>query len=148
LAPKKEILGLLVNGGTKTVSICEAKATDIISELHHILKKKTVQLKWYRWIVGKLRHVALILPGMKGLFLPINKVLHQGEPHVIGSGETSNVHAAFLDLAHMVDNLAQQPTNVKELVPGDDHYTGYCDACATGAGGVWLSSNLHIRPIV
>jgi hypothetical protein len=41
-----------------------------------------------------------------------------------------------MDLAHMVANLAHRPTHVKELVPGGDHYTGYCDTCAAGAGGV------------
>jgi hypothetical protein len=140
-------LGFLVNGETKTVRISEAKATDIISELRRILKKKTVQLKRYQRIVGKLRHVALILPGIKGLFSPINKAL-QGEPRVIGLGKNSDVRAAFLDLVHMVADLAERPTHVKELVPGDDHYTGYCDACAAGAGGVWLSGDLNIRPIV
>jgi hypothetical protein len=111
------------------------------------LKKKHVQLKRYRRILGKLRHVALILPGIKGLFSPINKAL-KGEPRVIGLGKDSDIRAASLDLAHMVEDLAHRPTHVKELVPGDDHYTGYCDACAAGAGGVWLSGDLSIRPIV
>jgi hypothetical protein len=144
---EKEILGFLVNGQTKTVRISDAKATDIVSELRRILKKKHVQLKRYRRIVGKLRHVALIMPSTKGLFSPINKAL-QGEPAVIGLGKISEVRAAFLDLAHMVADLATRPTHVKELVPGDDHYTGYCDACAAGAGGVWLSGDLNLRPIV
>jgi hypothetical protein len=83
----------------------------------------------------------------KRLVLPINKAL-QGKPQVIGLSRTSDVRAAFLDLAHMVANLAHHPTHVKELVPGDDHYTGYCDACAAGAGGVWISGNLDLRPLV
>jgi hypothetical protein len=53
-----------------------------------------------------------------------------------------------LDLATMVEDLATRPTHVKELVPGDDHYTGYCDACAAGAGGVWLSGDLSLPPLV
>jgi hypothetical protein len=144
---QKEILGMLVNGSTKTVSITETRASDIVGEIHKILKKKQVQLKRYRRIVGKLRHVALIMPGLKGLFSPLNKAL-QGEPRSIGLGKSSDVRAALLDMAHMVTDLAQRPTHVKELVPGDDHYTGYCDACADGAGGVWLSGDLNLRPIV
>jgi hypothetical protein len=144
---EKEILGFIINGATKTVRISEAKASDIVTEIRRILKKRNVQLKRFRKIVGKLRHVALILPGLRGLFSPINKAL-QGEPKVIGLGKTSDVRASFLDLAHMVADLASRPTHVKELVPGSDHYTGYCDACAAGAGGVWLSGDLHIPPIV
>jgi hypothetical protein len=56
--------------------------------------------------------------------------------------------AALLDLAHMVEHLATRPTHVKELVPGDDHYTGYRDACAAGAGGVWLSGDVTLRPTI
>jgi hypothetical protein len=106
-----------------------------------------VQLKRYRRIVGKLRHVGLIMPGIKGLLSPINKAL-RGEPQVISLGKKSDIRAAFLDLAHMVANLAHRPTHVKELVPGDDHYTGYCDACAAGAGGVWISGDLDLRSLV
>jgi RNase P subunit RPR2 len=62
---EKEILGFLVNGETKTVRISDAKATDIVSELRRILKKKHVQLKRYRRIVGKLCHVALIMPSTR-----------------------------------------------------------------------------------
>jgi hypothetical protein len=91
--------------------------------------------------------VALIMPGVKGLFSPINKAL-RGEPQTIGLGKNSDVRAALLDMAHMISSLAQRPTHIKELVPGDDHYTGYCDACATGAGGVWFSGDLYLRPLV
>jgi hypothetical protein len=48
----------------------------------------------------------------------------------------------------MVYDLAARPTHVKELVPGDDHFTGYCDASAAGAGGVWLSGEVNIQPII
>jgi hypothetical protein len=48
----------------------------------------------------------------------------------------------------MVVNLAHRPTHVKELVPDGDHYTGYCDACAAGVGGVRISGNLDLHPLV
>jgi hypothetical protein len=48
----------------------------------------------------------------------------------------------------LVGDLSKQPTHVKELVPGDDHYTGYCDACATRAGGVWMSGETGLWPFV
>jgi hypothetical protein len=144
---EKEILGFIIDGDAKTIRISESKADDIVMEIRRILKKKRVQLKRYRKIVGKLRHVALIMPGTKGMFSPINKAL-RGEPSMIGLGKESEVRAALLDLAVLVKDLCTRPTHVKELIPGDDHYTGYCDACATGAGGVWISGKAGIRPIV
>jgi hypothetical protein len=146
-SPKKEILGFLVNGKKKTVCITQAKADNIVGEIKQILKKKHVQMKHYRHVVGKLRHVALIMPGVKGLFSSINKAF-QGDPCVIGLGASSEVRAALLDLSHMIASLASHPTHVNELVPSNDHYTGYCDACGAGAGGIWLSGNLHIPPLV
>jgi hypothetical protein len=131
----KEILGFLVDREAKTVRISDARATDIVREIRKILKKKRVQLKRYSRIVGKLRHVALILPGTKGLFSPINKEL-RGKPLVIGLRKSSQVRAALLDLATMVTLLASWPTHVKELIPANGHYYSYFNACATGAGGV------------
>jgi hypothetical protein len=145
-ASEKEILGFLVDGETKTVRISDARAKEIVGEIRKILKKKRVQLKRYRHIVGKLRHVALILPGTKGLFSPINKAL-RGEPLVIGLGKSSEVRAALLNLATMVTSISSWPTHVKELIPNDDHYYGCCDACATEAGGVWFSGERTIQPL-
>jgi hypothetical protein len=144
---EKELLGFEVNGNTKTVRISHAKSTDIIQEIRRILKKKRVQLKRYRRIVGKLRHVALIMPSTKGMFSPMNKALKY-EPACIGLGKDSEVRAALLDLAVLVAELSTRATHVKELVPGVDHYVGYCDACATGAGGIWMSGEAGLRPIV
>jgi hypothetical protein len=144
---EKEILGFIVDGLHRTVWISDDKATNIVLEIKKILKKKRVQLRRYRRIVGKLRHVALIMPSTRGLFSPINKAL-QGDPATIGLGRASEVREALLDLATMVTALGARPTHIKELVPDDDHYVGYCDACAAGAGGVWFSGDLHLDPIV
>jgi hypothetical protein len=57
-----------------------------------------VPLKRYHKIIGKLRHVALILPGTEGLFSPVNKAL-RGEPAFIGLRKTSKLHVALLDFA-------------------------------------------------
>jgi hypothetical protein len=146
-ASEKEILGFLMDGAAKTVQISNTRSKDIVGEIRKILKKRRVQLKRYRRIVGKLRHVALILPGTKGLFSPIIAGL-KGEPLVVGLGQSSEVRAGLLDLATMVTSLSSRPTFVKELIPNADHYYGYCDACATGAGGVWFSGERNLQPIV
>jgi hypothetical protein len=91
--------------------------------------------------------VALILPGTKGLFLPINYGL-KGEPNLVGLGKCREVRAALLDLATMVTSLSSWPMFVRELIPNADHYYRYCDACATGAGGVWFSGKHNLQPIV
>ena len=146
-ASKKEILGFLVDGSARTVQLTQAKTDDICNEVRKVLKKKRVAIKRFRSLIGKLRHAATCLPGIRGLFSPLNKALH-GDPQLVGLGKDSEARAALLDMRALIQDLAHRPTHVNELVPGDDHYVGYCDACATGAGGVWFSGSLHLPPLV
>jgi len=146
-ASKKEILGFLVDGLARTVQLTQGKTDDICNEIRKILKKKRVAIKRFRSLIGKLRHAATCLPSIRGLFSPLNKALH-GDPTFVGLGKDSESRAALLDMRVLILNLADRPTHVHELVPGDDHFVGYCDACATGAGGVWFSGSLHIPPLV
>jgi hypothetical protein len=48
----------------------------------------------------------------------------------------------------VIHDLASRPTHVDELVQKDLDYTGYCDASAFGAGGIWFGANKHLEPIV
>lgn len=145
--PEKEILGFLMDGEARTVRLTQRKADDIDRELTQLLRKTRVPMKRFRSIVGRLRHAAIILPGAKGMFSPINKAL-RGEPKFISLGKSTEVRAAMLDLRTLVRDLATRPTHVRELLPGDDHYVGNCDACATGAGGVWYSGTIGVPPLV
>jgi hypothetical protein len=144
---KKEILGFMIDGLARTVQLTESKTDDICNEIRKILKKNRVAIKRFRSLVGKIRHAAACLPSLRGFFSPLNKML-QGDPKFVGLGINSESRAALLDIRFLIRDLANRPTHVNELVPGDDHYVGYCDACATGAGGVWFSGSLHIPPLV
>ena len=71
--------------------------------------------------MGKLRHVAIILPCTKSLFLPINKAL-KGDPIIVVLGKSSKVRSSILDLAAMIILMAERPTHVKDMIPNEDHY--------------------------
>ena len=94
---KKEMIGFLFDGVTRTVRLPAKKAKAYIKEAHKILRQKTVQLKSMQALVGKLRHALVILPAAKGFFTPINTAL-RGNPKVIGLGKSSEVRAALQDL--------------------------------------------------
>jgi hypothetical protein len=138
----RKILGFIVDGLNWMVRILAKKVADIIAKIKKILNKKQAPLEHYRHIVGKLQYFALIMSSTQGLFSPLSKVL-KGEPATIGLGRNSKVQAALLDMANMVAQLGSRPTHIKELVPDDDHYVVYCDACNAGASGVWFSGDLH-----
>ena len=40
--------------------------------------------------------------------------------------------------------MEAEPVHVKEMVPGESSYVGYCDACQMGAGRVWFSRMKHL----
>jgi hypothetical protein len=80
-------------------------------------------MKRFQRIVGRLRHAAIILPGARGMFSPLNKAL-RGGPKFVGLGAKTEFRAALLDLRILVKDLANRPTHVRELLPGDDHYVG------------------------
>ncbi len=112
-----------------------------------ILKKRRVPLKLFCSIAGRLQHAARILPAAKAFFTPLNNAL-KGAPAFIGLPRNGEIRNALLDFASVIRDLASRPTHVNELVQKNLDYTGYCDASAFGAGGVWFGAAQHLRPIV
>ncbi len=112
---KKEMIGFLFNGVTRTVRLPAEKVKAYIKEAHKILRQKTVQLKSMQALVGKLKHALVILPAAKGFFTPINTAL-QGNPKVIGLEKSSEVRAALQDLITLLCLLSAHATHVDELV--------------------------------
>ena len=60
----------------------------------------------------------------------------------------SNAHHALADLRTLLKLVANRPTRCTQLIPGWPHFVGFCDACKHGAGGVWLSGQIDIHPVV
>jgi hypothetical protein len=143
----KEILGYMLDGIARTIQLPQDRADDLLKEVRAILKKKRVPLKRFRSIVGRLQHAARILPVAKAFFTPLYNAL-RGLPSHIGLGSNSEVRHALNDVAVVIRDLARRPTHVSELTQHELHYTGYCDASAFGAGGVWFGADRELTPLV
>jgi hypothetical protein len=143
----KEILGYILDGIARTIQLPQDRADDLLKEVHALLKKKCVPLKRFRSLVGRLQHAARILPVAKAFFTPLYNAL-RGLPSHIGLGSKSEVRQALIDVAVVIRDLARRPTHVSELTQHDLHYTGYCDASAFGAGGVWFGADRELTPLV
>ncbi len=63
-------------------------------------------------------------------------------------GASSEMQAALEELILLMKMLSRRPTHINELVADMPHYTGYHDALAEGAGGVWFSLIDHMLPSV
>ena len=144
---RKTILGFLLDGRHRTVELPADKAADILKEVKAITRKSQVPLKRFQKIVGKLRHVAIILPAAKGMFTPINDAM-KGSPKSIGLPKNGTVRVALLDLAKLTKKLAERPTHVREIVPQPPDYIGLCDASGFGAGGVWFGGEKGLDPVI
>ena len=97
--------------------------------------------------MGRLQHATRILPAARGFFMPLYNAL-KGLPESIGLSCHGEVRHALLDVANVIRDLASRPAHVKELVQQLLNYTGYCDASAFGAGGVWFGANIALPPSV
>ena len=133
----KEILGWLIDGNNRTIVLPESKAKAYLKEVTMLMRKKKIPLTRFRKIVGKLRFAALCLPAGRALMTPLNMAT-RGNPKFIGSGKKSEVHESLGDWKKLIESLASRPTSVHELRAKVIDYYGYCDACNTGVGGVWL----------
>jgi hypothetical protein len=145
--PVKEVLGYELNGRDRTVKLPAPKADALLKELRKALRKQRLPLKRFRSLVGRLQHAARILPSTKAFFTPMNDAL-RGLPQFIGLSRHGEVREALLDAGVLIQELAQRPTHVSELVAGNFDYVGFCDASAFGAGGVWFSGDKPLRPAV
>jgi hypothetical protein len=144
---RKEILGYWLNGIDRTIQLPPNRAALLLKEVKAILKKKRLPLKRFRSIAGRLQHAARILPAAKAFFTPLNNAL-KGAPAFVGLPRHGEIRNALLDFASVIRDLASRPTHVNELVQTPLDYTGYCDASAFGAGGVWFGAAQRLNPIV
>ena len=147
-AQSKELLGFVFDGQSRTVHLTQRKALGITEAITRLLKKTRAPVPKFQSVVGKMRHVATILPSARSLFTPVNRAL-RGHPSTISLSASGEVRAALLDLRQLVTTLAARPTHVREILPAQDpDYIGYCDASAFGAGGVWFSGTSPVHETV
>ena len=141
----KEILGWIVDGANFTIQLPPEKCVKIVDKLQALRRAKSVPLKTFQEITGKLQHASMGIPGGKGLFSPLYKAL-QGDPeHVV---ITPFLRQTLQDWKTLVRDLAAIPTPVQLLVPEYPNYLQYTDACGLGAGGIIAPGTSPCPPFV
>ena len=98
--------------------------------------------KWHKTL-GKLRSMALALPGACGLFSQIQEALC----HVKGKRVTLSpgVHDALDDFKWLAEDVAKWPTRMYKLVPLHPTVDSYHDASGYMCGGVVLPYSDWLR---
>jgi hypothetical protein len=71
----KEMIGFEFDGIERTLRLLRDKARRYIKETHNMIRHKSVPMKVFQTVVGKLRHATTIMPAAQGFFSPINALL-------------------------------------------------------------------------
>ena len=144
---KKELLGWIFDGVERCIELPAKKNKIITSGIKQAVRQKGIKFKDYEKLLGKLRHATIGVPGSKGLFTPLNRVLSR-KAKWICFHKHHEVAQALKDFRTLLLASSKMPTHVRELVPGVPDYVGHCDACVVGAGGVWHSGTDPLNPTV
>ena len=144
---RKELLGWIFDGKTRCIELPPAKVDHIDNTIATALRAGGIRWKEYEKLLGKVRHAAIGVPGCGGLFTPLNMVLREPRSWIAFS-DHRDVAAALRDFRQLLREAAKEPTHVRELVPGLPAFVGHCDACKSGAGGVWHSGTEELAPVV
>ena len=141
----KEILGWLVDGANFTIQLPPEKCTKILAKLKSVRRAKSIPLRAFQEITGKLQHASMGIPGGKGLFSPLYRALHGATDHVT---ITPFLRQTLQDWKTLIKAVATMPTPVQLLVPEFPNYLQYTDACSLGAGGIIAPGTSACPPFV
>jgi hypothetical protein len=147
----KEVLGWVLNGQHRTVSITQAKGDSLTAQLNSMLHHKRVNLKQLVKLQGKLNWLSNALVTGKPLLGEMDMFLQQQHytnhrwitlpPHIL---------TLLTEWKILIKHLHARPISVYELRPATTPaYQGWGDASTSwGTGGVWFGAAQRLLPLV
>ena len=111
--------------------------------------QKRLSLDTWLRLLGKLRSMALALPGARGLFSHLQQAIHSRQGTRLRL--TPAFHQALEDFRWLATHLGSRPTRLQELVPSEPSVVGAHDASGLGAGGILLphpSVSIRQQPLL
>ena len=140
----KVILGWIIDTVSMTIHLPPHRIERLAEILASIpvTQKRTSIRKWHK-VLGELRSMSLALPGSRHLFSHMQHALSTKLKSRVALHK--GVHHALDDFRWMLNDIANRPTRIAELVPLLASAEGHHDASGLGAGGVWFPSE-HLVP--
>ena len=147
---QKEVLGWLLDGANRTISITDAKATKLTEQLLSIIQTTRSPLKPLVQLHGALNWISSAVVTGKPLLGHMDSFL---APHLQHNHSWVNlpldITQLLRDWCFLIKRLRSRPTSVYELLPTPPAFKGWCDASTSwGAGGVWFGGTTQLKPIV
>ena len=131
---RKEILGWDINGEDYTIQLPPNKSDKIVKLIRKILKSRSIPLKRFQKLAGKLQHASIGIPGGSGLFSPLQMAMIGNPAYVIIDAYLAETLKDWRTIIHYMKN---NPCSVLQLVTDFPNFIGFSDACKLGAGGIW-----------
>jgi hypothetical protein len=91
------------------------------------------------------------LPDGQAMLLPLDQqalAKATAKQRTVQITRGGDIYQTLTDFDELLRHMSTRPTHCQQLVPGAPGYIGYCDACGTGAGGVWITGKQHLPPTV
>ena len=94
--------------------------------------KNGFEFKRFQSLMGKCQYAAFGVPGDSALINTLYSCLKAAE---LGKNKRVQIHArtlqveALADLKTIFKVMGRKPVRCIQLVPGDPHHIGYCNAC-------------------
>jgi hypothetical protein len=147
---RKEILGWIFNGVHRTIQLPDEKIDKMLNAIKEAKRTGWLARKAFESLRGKLRHATIGLPDGRAILLPLDQALAKAtaKQKTVQIPRGGAIYQTLADFSELLCHMKTRPTHCRQLVPGAPGYIGYCDACGTGAGGVWISGKNHLPPTV
>lgn len=133
---RKLLLGWIVDSARQTIELPPHRKQALHEIFTSLQGLRRISAKKWRSILGKLRFVALAIPGSAGLFSALQWAQNQaGDNRVrLNSFVRSNIDA----FGRLAASLCCRPTHLAELVPQEPTLLGATDAAKAGMGGIYF----------
>lgn len=136
LLTRKTVLGWIIDTIKFTLELSDER----YEKLNEILAtyprtRKRVKRKEWQRVLGQLRYMSIAMPGSRGLFGPLQAVLHPKQTRL---RLTTDAHDFLDDFRWIAGTLHDRPVRLFELIPTEPTAIGATDAAGHGMGGVFF----------
>ena len=136
---RKLFLGWIVDSARQTLELPEHRKQEVEAIFQGLRGARRASAKNWRKLLGKLRFVALAIPGALALLSALQWAMNQaGENRV---RITLPVRHSLDAFERLCADLGRRPTHLAEIVPQEPTLLGATDACKTGMGGIYFDAD-------
>ena len=141
---RKLILGWILDTVRQTIELPPHRKETLAKIFEDLKTRRRVSKKTWSSILGKLRFVAIAIPGSAGLFSALQLALNRAEHNRIKV--TRHLKRHIHAFAALAADVCSRPTYLPELVAERPAVIGATDAARQGMGGVFFDH--EERPFV